>query len=163
MGRLLCQVFTLVSIGLINQREDRSNRLPEPRRGEAWEREGRGWGGGGWGRNLHVLWRTRVQLTWGYTQSSYKRRDAGVFIHEMLLSNLSGGDPSCCYQEKKNKEWTWMRHPVAGGPLRQNCVSFKRVDRLTMERGQSRGGERWQNGEQRNYEACDRRGIEAKC
>lgn len=37
-----------------------------------------------------------------------------------------------------------MRHPVAGGPLRQNCISFKRVDRLTMERGQSRG---WGGGD----------------
>lgn len=34
-----------------------------------------------------------------------------------------------------------MRHPVAGGPVRQKCVSFQRVDRLTMERGQSHGGE----------------------
>lgn len=33
-----------------------------------------------------------------------------------------------------------MRHPVAGGPLRQKYVSFKRVDRLMMERGQSRDG-----------------------
>lgn len=34
-----------------------------------------------------------------------------------------------------------MRHPVAGGPLRQKHVSFKRVDRLMMERGQSHGEE----------------------
>lgn len=32
-----------------------------------------------------------------------------------------------------------MRHPVAGGPLRHNCVSLERVDRLIMETGQSQG------------------------
>lgn len=38
MGRLLCQVFTLVSTGLINQTGDRSSRLPEPRRGVGQEK-----------------------------------------------------------------------------------------------------------------------------
>lgn len=95
MGRFLCQVFTLVSTGLINQTGDRSNRLPEPRRAV---------GGGGGG--LRKGGRTRVQLTRGCVQPSYKRRDAGVFIHVMLLSNLSGGDPSWCYQKKQKKEKT---------------------------------------------------------
>lgn len=55
-----------------------------------------------------------------------------------------------------------MRHPVAGGPLRHNCVSFKRVDRLTVERGQCRvwGGNNKENRGSREHVSGE--GREAK-